>query len=117
MKMLSNHLTGIWRWVLGLIAAAFLLVSPALAGQDVIALSAYAKAPVGKILFLRHALAPGVAPLAPPLVRPGGHLALWHEEGAEVPEQIARFRDPRVLPYQLPEPAARARQLAVWNRF
>ena len=59
MKMLSNHLAGIWRWVLGLIAAVFLLVSPALAGQDVIALSAYAKSPIGKVLFLRHALAPG----------------------------------------------------------
>ena len=58
-----------------------------------------------------------VANLATPLVRPGGHLALWLEEGADVPEQIARFRDPRVIPYQLPEPAARARQLAVWNRF
>ncbi len=59
MKMLSNLLTGIWRWVLGLVAAFFLLALPALAGQNVIALSAYAKSPVGKILFLRHALAPG----------------------------------------------------------
>ncbi len=59
MKMLSNHLTETWQWAVGLIAAAFLVISPALAGQDVIALSAYAKSPIGKILFLRHALAPG----------------------------------------------------------
>ena len=56
---MSDHLAEIWRWVLGLISAVFLLVSPALAGQDVIALSAYAKSPIGKVLFLRHALAPG----------------------------------------------------------
>ena len=59
MKTLAIHLTGTWRWVLDLFAALFLLASPALAGQNAIALSAYAKSPVGKVLFLRHALAPG----------------------------------------------------------
>ncbi len=57
--MLSNHLTGICRWILGLVAGLFLLALPALAGHNVIALSTYAESPFGKILFLRHALAPG----------------------------------------------------------
>lgn len=59
MKMSPNHLKKTSRWVLGLVAAVFFLISPALAGQGVIALSVYAKSPFGKILFLRHALAPG----------------------------------------------------------
>ena len=55
----QGHLEMIRYWVLGLFSAALLLASPAMAAQDKIALSAYAKSPVGSILFLRHALAPG----------------------------------------------------------
>ena len=46
-------------WVLGLFSVALLLAWPAMAAQDKITLSAYAKSPVGSVLFLRHALAPG----------------------------------------------------------
>jgi len=57
-----------------------------------------------------------VASLAEPLVRPGGHLALWLEDGAEVPDKLGRFRHERTWRYELPAPAARVRQLAVWER-
>ena len=46
-------------WVLGLFSVALLLTWQAMAAQDKITLSAYAKSPVGSVLFLRHALAPG----------------------------------------------------------
>ena len=36
-----------------------------------------------------------VATLAEPLVRPGGHLALWLEDGAEAPLKLGRFRHVR----------------------
>ena len=57
-----------------------------------------------------------IASLAEPLVRPGGHLAIWLEEDAAVAAQLGRFADVRCLAYELPEPAARARKLAVWTR-
>ncbi len=58
-----------------------------------------------------------VAALAEPLVRPGGHLAIWLEDQAEVPDKLGRFRHVRTLRYELPAPAARTRQLAVWERY
>ncbi len=51
--------TAISKWALGLIVVVIQLVSPAIAGGDSLTLSDYAKSPVGKILFLRHASAPG----------------------------------------------------------
>ena len=45
--------------VLGLFSVVLLLTFPAMAARDKITLSAYAKSPVGSVLFLRHALAPG----------------------------------------------------------
>ena len=57
-----------------------------------------------------------VAALAEPLVRPGGHLALWLEDGAEAPQKLGRFRHASTDRYQLPAPAERVRQLAVWAR-
>ncbi|MCR9247921.1 MAG: class I SAM-dependent methyltransferase [bacterium] len=56
-----------------------------------------------------------VAPLAEPLCRPGGHLVLWLEHGAETPDRLGRFRLTRTLDYDLPEPAARKRTLALWQ--
>ena len=57
-----------------------------------------------------------IAPLAEPLCRPGGHFVMWLEDGAEVPTRIGRFRLERCISYELPEPAARKRQLAIWRR-
>ena len=57
-----------------------------------------------------------VASLTEPLIRPGGHLVAWLEDGAEVPAKLGRFRHERTIAYDLPEPAARSRQLAVWQR-
>lgn len=56
-----------------------------------------------------------VAPLAEPLCRPGGHLVLWLEEGAEAPSRLGRFRLERRASYELPEPAPRRRMLGVWR--
>lgn len=58
-----------------------------------------------------------IAAMAQPLVRPGGHMVIWLEDDAETPEKIGRFRNCRVVPYELPEPAARKRKLAIWERF
>ena len=44
---------------LGLFFLALFLVPPVIASAESLALTAYAKSPIGKILFLRHALAPG----------------------------------------------------------
>ena len=57
-----------------------------------------------------------VAALAESLVRPGGHLCMWLEAGAEVPERLGKLRHARTVPYELPEPAARKRVLAIWRR-
>lgn len=56
-----------------------------------------------------------VAPLAEPLCRPGGHLVMWLEADAEIPQRLGRFRLERAIGYELPEPAARRRQLAIWR--
>ncbi len=57
-----------------------------------------------------------LAELADPLLRPGGHLVLWLDAAAEVPERIGPFRRAALLGYDLPEPAARHRQLGVWQK-
>lgn len=57
-----------------------------------------------------------VAGLAQPLIRPGGHVVMWLEDGAEVPAKLGRFQHERTIRYSLPEPASRQRMLAVWSR-
>lgn len=57
-----------------------------------------------------------VAEMASPLTRPGGHLVLWLDADAAVPEQLGDFRLEQNLPYDLPEPAARRRVLGVWKK-
>lgn len=57
-----------------------------------------------------------MAALAAPLLRPGGHLVLWLDADAEAPVSLMGFRRVNVLRYQLPEPAARERQLGIWQR-
>jgi len=58
-----------------------------------------------------------IAQMAQPLVRPGGHLVIWLETDAETPDKLSRFRNCRVIEYELPEPTARTRKLAIWERF
>ena len=70
------------------------------------------------LLTARAVARPGqIATMAQPLVRPGGHLALWLETEAETPEKLGRFRRVEVITYQLPEPAARSRKLGIWQRI
>lgn len=57
-----------------------------------------------------------VAELAAPLTRPGGHLVLWLDADADAPERLGPFRRTQLLRYDLPEPAARQRVIAVWQR-
>lgn len=57
-----------------------------------------------------------LAMMAQPLVRPGGHMVLWLEEDADMPEKLGRFRRTQIITYELPEPAARTRKLAIWER-
>jgi len=57
-----------------------------------------------------------MAALAGPLLRPGGHLVLWLDADAEAPVGLAGFRRTGLVRYALPEPAARERQLGVWQR-
>jgi 16S rRNA (guanine527-N7)-methyltransferase len=57
-----------------------------------------------------------VAELADPLVRPGGHLVLWLDADAEVPERLAKFRLVDSHRYELPAPAARSRLLGHWHK-
>lgn len=57
-----------------------------------------------------------VAELAAPLLRPGGHLVLWLDADAEVPETLPSHALEQRLTYNLPEPAARQRILAVYRR-
>ena len=56
---IKGKLTTIPNWTFGLFILTILLVSPVIAGAESLAFTTYAKSPVGKILFLRHALAPG----------------------------------------------------------
>lgn len=57
-----------------------------------------------------------VAALADPLLRPGGHLVLWLDADAEVPTSLPACRLDRRVSYDLPEPAARQRLLAVYRK-
>jgi hypothetical protein len=57
-----------------------------------------------------------VAELADPLLRPGGHLVLWLEADAELPQRLGTLRRAQSLRYDLPEPAARARVLGHWRK-
>lgn len=57
-----------------------------------------------------------VAELAAPLLRPRGHLALWLDAAATVPQRLPGFGHVRIVRYDLPEPAARQRQLALLRR-
>lgn len=54
--------------------------------------------------------------LAEPLLRPGGHLVLWLDADAEVPERLGQCRLVHRHTYDLPEPAARHRQLGHWRK-
>jgi 16S rRNA (guanine527-N7)-methyltransferase len=56
-----------------------------------------------------------VAPLAAPLLRPGGQLLLWLDADTEAPAAIERLRREALLRYELPAPAARQRLLAVYR--
>lgn len=57
-----------------------------------------------------------IGELAGPLVRPGGHLVMWLEADAALPERIGPFRLVARHAYELPAPAGRTRTLAVWQR-
>lgn len=57
-----------------------------------------------------------IGELAGPLVRPGGHLVMWLEADAALPERIGPFRLVARYAYELPAPAARSRTLGVWQR-
>ncbi len=57
-----------------------------------------------------------LAELADPLLRPGGHLVLWLDANAEAAERLGSFRRVALHGYDLPEPAARHRQLGVWQK-
>lgn len=57
-----------------------------------------------------------VAELAAPLTRPGGNLVLWLEAEASAAERLGAFRREALLPYDLPDPAARRRVLAVYRK-
>lgn len=54
--------------------------------------------------------------LAEPLLRPGGHLVLWLDADAEVPDRLGQCRLVRRHVYDLPEPAARRRVLGHWRK-
>jgi hypothetical protein len=54
--------------------------------------------------------------MADPLTRPGGHLVLWLDADAPLPDRLGAFRNGARLPYQLPEPAARQRALGHWQK-
>ncbi len=57
-----------------------------------------------------------MAELADPLTRPGGSLVLWLDADAAAPERLGGYRRQALLAYDLPEPAARRRQLGVWQK-
>ncbi|MGE3175153.1 MAG: 16S rRNA (guanine(527)-N(7))-methyltransferase RsmG [Planctomycetota bacterium] len=57
-----------------------------------------------------------VATLAEPLLAPGGHLVLWLDANAAVPQQLPGCRRAAVVDYDLPAPAARQRRLGVYRR-
>ncbi len=57
--VLQANLKTTLSWTLGPFFLALLLVLPVIANAESLAFTTYAKSPTGKILFLRHALAPG----------------------------------------------------------
>ena len=58
-----------------------------------------------------------VARLAEPLTSRGGHLVLWLDRGTRVEPDLDRsFEVIREIVYELPEPAARERRLAIGRR-
>ena len=57
-----------------------------------------------------------LAELADPLLRPGGHLVLWLEADAELPQRLGGMRRAQALRYDLPEPAVRQRVLGHWRK-
>ncbi len=67
-------------------------------------------------LVAARAVAPAdaVASLAAPLLAPGGHLLLWMDGSAPKPQLPGGFRHVERRDYELPEPAARKMQLALY---
>ncbi|GAB4156143.1 MAG: hypothetical protein Fur0037_24450 [Planctomycetota bacterium] len=57
-----------------------------------------------------------VAPLAAPLIRPGGRLALWLDARSEPPSRCGGLCREKTLRYSLPPPAERSRILAAFRR-
>ncbi len=55
------------------------------------------------------------AAMAKPLLAPRGALVLWLDATAEAPQQLEGMRRERDVGYELPEPAARHRRLAVYR--
>jgi 16S rRNA (guanine527-N7)-methyltransferase len=56
-----------------------------------------------------------VARLAAPLATAAAHLVLWLDEQTAAPTEVTGFSLEQVLHYDLPEPAARRRRLAVYG--
>lgn len=56
------------------------------------------------------------AAMAKPLLAPRGALVLWLDMATEAPPQLEGLRREADVPYDLPEPAARRRRLAVYRR-
>ena len=56
-----------------------------------------------------------VAALAEPLLTPAGSLVLWLDAVTEAPEGLGDLGLDREVDYELPEPAARRRRLAVYT--
>lgn len=56
------------------------------------------------------------AAMAKPLLAPRGALVLWLDAAAEAPPQLEGMRRESDVGYDLPEPAARRRRLAVYRR-
>lgn len=56
-----------------------------------------------------------LAPLAAPLLRPGGKLVLWLDEQTPAPKSLDGLRQCAELTYDLPEPAARRRRLVAYQ--
>jgi 16S rRNA (guanine527-N7)-methyltransferase len=57
-----------------------------------------------------------LGPIARPLLAPHGHLALWLDAHANAPT-LRGYVAPGLIEYDLPEPAARTRRLAVYRRI
>ena len=55
-----------------------------------------------------------LAPIAAPLTARGGHLLLWQNPSPPEPQLPGNFTLQQTLPYQLPHPAERTMQLALY---